>query len=149
MPVAVLERTAACDITAADRDSRHPGVGVKVQPPPAAPGDTDLVARLRAGDAAAFAHIVRAWSPAMIHVARYFVGSHASAEEAVQETWLAVIRGIDGFEGRSSLRTWVFHVLSNIARRQGVKESRTVLSSPVDGEDAGPTVDPARFRPPR
>lgn len=109
--------------------------------------DDDLVARLRAGDAEAFRHVVSAWSPVMLHVARSFVGSHASAEEAVQETWLAVIRGLDAFEGRSSLRTWVFGVLTNVARRQGVRESRTVPSSRFHDVDAGPTVDPGRFRP--
>ena len=110
-------------------------------------GDTELVDRLRAGDAAAFTGIVRGWSPAMIHVARQYVASHASAEETVQETWLAVIKGIDRFQGRSSLRTWVFHVLTNIARRQGTKESRTIPTSPVDDPDSGPTIDPNRFRP--
>lgn len=66
--------------------------------------DDDLVARLRSADAAAFAEIVRAWSPAMLHVARTMVSGHAAAEEAVQETWLAVIRGLSNFQGRSSLR---------------------------------------------
>jgi RNA polymerase sigma-70 factor (ECF subfamily) len=82
----------------------------------------------------------------MLHVARSFVGSHASAEEAVQETWLAVIRGLDRFEGRSSLRTWVFHTLVNIARRQGVREHRTVSVAELSGDAPIPTVDPRRFR---
>lgn len=115
--------------------------------PPDCPADGDLVARLRSGDAAAFNRVVRDWSPAMLHVARSFVASHASAEEAVQETWLAVIRGLDRFEGRSSLRTWVFHTLVNIARRQGVREHRTISVAELDGDARTPTVDPRRFRP--
>ena len=107
---------------------------------------TDLTARLRAGDAEAFGQIVRAWTPVMLHVARAFVSSHASAEETVQETWLALVKGLDTFEGRSSLRTWTFHVLANIARRQGVRESRTVSVAALDGTGGGPTVDGRRFR---
>ena len=147
MPVAVLDRTVWAGVVVTERDSGYPGVGMDVQSGPVLAGEEDLVDRLRLGDAAAFTGIVRGWSPAMIHVARQFVASHASAEEAVQETWLAVIKGIDGFQGRSSLRTWVFHVLANIARRQGSKESRTVPTSPVDDWGSGPTVDPNRFRP--
>ncbi len=100
--------------------------------------DPVLVARLRAGDEAAFAEIVRAWSPAMLRVARAHVRTTASAEEIVQEAWLGVLRSLDGFEGRSQLRTWVFRILVHTARRRGRVEART--------EDRGPTVDPARFR---
>ena len=83
----------------------------------------------------------------MLHVARSYVASRASAEEVVQETWLAVVRGLDGFEGRSSLRTWTFRVLANIARRQGVREYRVVASGqPADG-DPGRAVPADRFRP--
>ena len=114
---------------------------------PAVSGEEDLVGRLRAGDAAAFTSIVRGWSPAMIHVARQYVSSQASAEETVQETWFAVIKGIDRFQGRSSLRTWVFSILANIGRRQGSKEGRTVPTSPLDDPASGPTVDPNKFRP--
>ena len=124
----------------------HGAMGVSIESGPAAGPDTELVARLRARDGDAFRQVVVAWSPVMLHVARSFVGSHASAEEAVQETWLAVVRGLDRFEGRSSLRTWVFGVLNNVARRQGVRESRVMPSSRFHEEDAGPTVDPGRFR---
>ncbi|MGH8962869.1 MAG: RNA polymerase sigma factor [Jatrophihabitantaceae bacterium] len=121
--------------------------GVEIAAPRITDDDAQLVTRLRAGDSAAFREIVLAWSPVMVHVARTFVGSNATAEEVVQETWLAVIRGLDGFEGRSSLRTWAFRVLTNIARRQGVREHRVVVSSQFHDEDAGPTVPPDRFRP--
>jgi RNA polymerase sigma-70 factor (ECF subfamily) len=106
-----------------------------------------LLLRLRAGDPAAFRGIVEKWSPSMLQVARGFVRTQATAEEVVQETWLAVIRGLDGFEGRSSLRTWTFHILINLARRRGVQDSRQVPWSRQDDE-IGPTVDPARFRGP-
>lgn len=102
--------------------------------------DATVVDRLRAGDQAAFAAVVRQWSPAMLRVARAHVRTHASAEEVVQEAWLAVVRGLDGFEGRAQLRTWVFRILVNVARRRGRVDSRT------NAELGGPTVDPARFR---
>src|SRR3954453_13582171 len=108
--------------------------------------DTDLLQRLRAGDERAFGEIVREWSPLLLRVAGSFVTTHASAEECVQEAWLAVIRGLDGFEGRSRLRTWVVGIVVNIARRRGQRDGRTVPWTP-EGE-SGPTVDPRRFRPP-
>jgi RNA polymerase sigma-70 factor (ECF subfamily) len=110
-------------------------------------GDAELLRRLRAGDERAFREVVRAWSPMLLRVAGSFVTTHASAEECVQEAWLAVIRGLDGFQGRSRLRTWVVGILVNIARRRGQRDGR---SEPwAFAEDApGPTVDPRRFRPP-
>jgi RNA polymerase sigma-70 factor (ECF subfamily) len=102
--------------------------------------DAELLARLRAGEAAAFAAVVRAWSPAMLRVARAHVGSHAVAEEVVQEAWLGVVRALDGFEGRAQLRTWVFRILVHTARRRGGQEARR------PDVPAGPTVDPDRFR---
>ena len=102
--------------------------------------DVGQVARLRAGDRGAFEAVVRAWSPAMLRVARQYVHNHASAEEIVQETWLAVVRSLAGFEGRSTLRTWVFRILMNVARRRGRTESRIMI------ELDAPTVAPDRFR---
>jgi RNA polymerase sigma-70 factor, ECF subfamily len=110
--------------------------------------DADLVARLRGGDGAAFAAVLDAWSPGMLRVARTYVASDEAAEDAVQETWLAVIRGLDRFEGRSSLRTWVYRILINIAKSQGVRDRRTVAWSTLDADEHGPTVDPDRFRGP-
>jgi RNA polymerase sigma-70 factor, ECF subfamily len=113
------------------------------------PGDAPLVERLRTGDAEAFAEIVRAWSPMMLHVARMYVSTDASAQEVVQEAWLAVIQGLDKFEGRSSLRTWMLAILGNIGRSRGVREARSVpLSSLGPEEDDGPALDPDRFRGP-
>src|SRR3569623_644384 len=102
----------------------------------------ELLDRLRAGDRTAFAELVDAWSPMLLRVARLHVSTHASAEEVVQDTWLAVIRQLDRFEGRSSLRTWVFRILENRARSRGVQEARTLPWSsafPEEG-DRGPTV---------
>ncbi len=78
-------------------------------------------------------------------VARSFVRSEAVAEEVVQDTWLAVVRGLGPFEGRSSLRTWIFSILVNRARTRAVREARTVPFSTLAAESEGPTVDPARF----
>src|SRR3954470_19059104 len=88
--------------------------------------DESLVPALRAGDEAVFADLVDSWSRAMLHVARGYVSTQDSAQEVVQDTWLAVIRGLHGFEGRSSLRTWVFRILVNTAKTRGVRESRTL-----------------------
>ncbi len=108
-----------------------------------------LLCRLRRGDEQAFDQLVRAWSPRMLRLARGFVSTDASAQEVVQDTWLVVIRGLAGFEGRSSLRTWIFRILVNIAKTRGVKEQRTIpLSAVAADEDTGPTVDPSRFRGP-
>jgi RNA polymerase sigma-70 factor, ECF subfamily len=109
------------------------------------PGDGELVARLRAGDEAAFGLVLDAWSPGMLRLARSFVSTPDSAAECVQDTWLAVVEGIDRFEGRSALRTWVYRILVNTARRRGVREGRSVPWSSV-ADEIGPTVDPARFR---
>jgi len=102
--------------------------------------DPTLLAALRAGDEATFAAVVREWSPAMLRVARAHVRTHSSAEEVVQEAWLGVLRSLPGFEGRAQLRTWVFRILVNVARRRGRTEER------VNAELDGPTVDPDRFR---
>jgi RNA polymerase sigma-70 factor, ECF subfamily len=88
--------------------------------------DAALVEALRRGDEAAFAEIADRWGPALLRLARVHVPSRAVAEEVVQETWLAVLRGIDRFEGRSSLRTWVFGILLNLARTHGRRERRSL-----------------------
>lgn len=109
--------------------------------------DTEVVARLRAGDEAAFAGIVRAWSPAMLRVARAHVHSHATAEEVVQETWIGVIAGLDGFEERSSLKTWIFRILINRAMSRGKREKRVVPFSSLApaGEPEGEAPPADRF----
>lgn len=111
--------------------------------PRAAPssGD-DLVDRLRAGDPAAFREIADAWSPLMLRLARTFVSTEASAEDIVQETWLQMIRGLNAFEGRSSLRTWVLGILSNLAMSLGAREARSVPWSSVAPDSADLTPRP-------
>ena len=110
--------------------------------------DADVVARLRAGDQAAFRDLVTRNHTAMVRFASGYVPSTAVAEEVVQDTWIAVIRGIDGFEGRSSLRTWIFRILANQARTRGARERRTVPASSLAGELAEaeqPSVAVERF----
>jgi RNA polymerase sigma-70 factor, ECF subfamily len=111
--------------------------------------DEQLVAALRRGDADAFAMLVDRHCTAMIRVAMAYVPSRAAAEEAVQETWMAVMRGIERFEGRSSLKTWIFRILTNVAMKSGARERRSMpFSALAEAEDTGePTVDPDRFLP--
>jgi len=98
-------------------------------------------------DEATFAALIDAWSPGMLRSARAYVADDHTAQDVVQETWLGVLRGIDGFQQRSSLRTWVYRILVNKAKTRGVRDARTVPGlGVVDCEDHGPTVDPARFR---
>ncbi|MGH2793771.1 MAG: RNA polymerase sigma factor [Actinomycetota bacterium] len=107
-----------------------------------------LVAALRAGDEAAFMTLVERYGPSMLRVARTFVPSPAVAEEVVQEAWLGVLRGLDRFERRSSLKTWIFRILTNVAKTRGERESRSVPFSSLAGdESAEPAVDPSRFDP--
>jgi RNA polymerase sigma-70 factor, ECF subfamily len=103
-----------------------------------------LIAALRDGDEAVFAQLVDKHTPSMLRVARGYVPSHEIAEEVVQETWIALLKGIDTFEGRSSLRTWLFTVMINIAKARGVRERRD--SDAAIAAYTGGTVDPARFR---
>jgi RNA polymerase sigma-70 factor (ECF subfamily) len=111
--------------------------------------DDRLVAALRAGDPDAFATLLDRHEGAMVRVAMAYVPTRAAAEEVVQETWIAVMRGIDGFERRSSLKTWVFRILTNVAMRAGARERRSVpFSALAERENTGePSVDPARFLP--
>ncbi len=97
---------------------------------------------MRAGDERAFVALVESYNGSMLRLAGSFVPSRAVAEEVVQDTWLAVLRGLAAFEGRSSLRTWMFTILVNRARTTGTREQRTI---PI--ADAGPVVDASRFGP--
>jgi RNA polymerase sigma-70 factor (ECF subfamily) len=108
--------------------------------------DAELVAALRRGDQAAFAELVDGWGPAMLRLARLHVPSHAVAEEVVQETWLAVLRGLPRFEGRSSLRTWVFSILVNLARTRGQRERRVLPFAALRDRFHEPAVAPERFQ---
>jgi RNA polymerase sigma-70 factor (ECF subfamily) len=104
--------------------------------------DAELLRQLRAGDEQAFVTLVERYNGSMLRLAASFVPSRAVAEEVVQDTWLAVLRGLPAFQGRASLRTWMFAILVNRARTTGSREQRTI---PV--ADAGPVVDASRFGP--
>ena len=108
--------------------------------------DARLIAALRAGDEAAFAELVRTYGRSLQRFARMYVSSDAVAEDIVGEVWVAVLQGLERFEGRSSLRTWIFRIAANIAKTRGVRESRSVpLSSVSAAGDDEPAVDEARF----
>ena len=106
--------------------------------------ETALIAALREGDEAVFAQLVDQHTPSMLRVARGYVPSREIAEEVVQDTWIALVKGISNFEGRSSLRTWLFAVMINIAKARGLRERRDADAA-IAAYTRG-TVDPARFR---
>jgi RNA polymerase sigma-70 factor (ECF subfamily) len=108
------------------------------------PSDARLVDGLRAGDEEAFRSLMREYGAAMLRVAQMYVPSRAVAEEVVQEAWLGVLKGIGRFEGRSSLKTWLFRIVANTAKTRGVRESRSVPFSSLGGDDDA-AVDPDRF----
>jgi RNA polymerase sigma-70 factor, ECF subfamily len=112
--------------------------------------DARLIEGLRAGDEAAFRELVDAYGPMLMRLALMHVPSRAVAEEVVQETWLAVLNGIDRFEGRSSLKTWITSILLNTARTRGERERRVLPFSLLrrrgeEGRDE-PAVPPDRFQ---
>jgi RNA polymerase sigma-70 factor (ECF subfamily) len=109
--------------------------------------DLRLVERLRDGDEAAFTGLVAKHHGRLLWLARTFLSSPASAEEVVQDTWMAVLRGLHGFEGRSSLVTWIYRILANRARTRAVRDGRLVLFSDLERDGGGdePAVDPSRF----
>lgn len=115
---------------------------------PATPDEVDLLARLRAGDERAFETLVEQHHNTMITVARMYVKTHSAAEEVVQDAWLGVLRGLDGFEGRSSLKTWIMRIVANAALRRGARDARTVPFSSLEPEGTEAAVDPDRFRGP-
>jgi len=116
--------------------------------PSASEADLALVRALRAGDETAFMMLVERYQPSMLRIARMYVSTRAVAEEVVQDAWVGVLKGIGGFEGRSSLRTWILRILVNTAKTRGQRESRSVPFSSVWAAEAdGPSVEPDRFRP--
>jgi RNA polymerase sigma-70 factor (ECF subfamily) len=106
--------------------------------------DTALLSRLRAGDETAFEALVAQHDGALRRVARTFVRTDSAADDVVQETWLGVVRGLDQFEGRSTLRTWIFRILVNQARTRAVRDARSIPFSALE-QDEGPAVEPAAF----
>ncbi len=114
------------------------GVGVS-------PGDAVLVARLRDGDESAFEEAIALLSVPMLAVARGYVRSRSLAEEVVQEAWVAVLEGLDRFEGRSTLRTWTMRIVANIARDRAIREARTIPFSTFEADGDERAVDSERF----
>jgi RNA polymerase sigma-70 factor (ECF subfamily) len=111
------------------------------------PAESQLLEALRAGDEAAFAELVRSYHASLLRVARIFVSSRAAAEEVVQETWEAVLKGIDRFEGRSSLKTWIFSILANRAKTKAKRERRTIPFSELEPTRVPEAaLGPERFR---
>jgi len=111
--------------------------------------DEGLLLALRAGDDATFAALVDGWSGSMRRAARAHVSTDSSAEEVVQDTWLAVLHGLADFRGESSLRTWVYRILHNQAKRRGARERRVVPFASLGTDPADePVVDPSRFQGP-
>ncbi|HZQ82147.1 MAG TPA: sigma-70 family RNA polymerase sigma factor [Gaiellaceae bacterium] len=113
------------------------------------PSEEQLVAALRAGDEDAYRRIVRDWHPSLLRVAQIFVPTRALAEDVVAETWLRVLGALDRFEGRSTLRTWVFRILVNTAKTRAQREGRTIPFSALQDPARVPeaAVEPERFLP--
>ena len=111
--------------------------------------DERILAALRAGDEEAFGKLVREWHSSLLRVAQIFVPSRAVAEEVVQETWLRVLGALDRFEGRSSLKTWVFRILVNTAKTRAQREGRSIPFSALQDAARVPeaAVEPERFLP--
>jgi RNA polymerase sigma-70 factor, ECF subfamily len=106
--------------------------------------DLVLLDRLRAGDEEAFKALVARYDGALRRVARSYVRTDSAAADVAQETWLGVVRGLDGFEGRSSLRTWIFRILVNRARTRALRDARDLPFSALEQDDS-PAVEPSEF----
>ncbi|HEY5009783.1 MAG TPA: RNA polymerase sigma factor, partial [Acidimicrobiales bacterium] len=104
--------------------------------------DAELLESLLGGNESAFTELVRRYHPTLVKVARYYVANAASAEDVAQDTWIAVIKGAETFEGRSAFKTWLLRICANRARTTGVKEHRSI---PVDPNESGPSVSAHRF----
>jgi RNA polymerase sigma-70 factor (ECF subfamily) len=118
-------------------------------PPLAGPCDERrLLERLRGGEESAFVALVERHGPSLRRLARTYA-SESVADDVVQETWIAVLHGLDGFEGRASLRTWIIRILMNVARSRAERERRHVPFSAFTNPSGQPelSVDPERFRP--
>src|ERR671918_815045 len=113
-------------------------------------GESTLLTGLRRREEGAFEELISIYGSPLLRVAMIYTGSRAIAEEVVQETWLGVLRGLDRFEGRSSLRSWIVSILLNTARTRGKRERRMLpisfLSRRREEGGGGPTVDPDRFQ---
>jgi RNA polymerase sigma-70 factor (ECF subfamily) len=117
----------------------------------ASANDLTLIEALRCGDEMAFASVLDQYHASLVRLAMIYVSSRAVAEEVAQETWLGVLQGLDRFEGRSSLKTWIYRILTNRAKTRGQREARNVTFSDlvdIELDSDEPSVDPSRFNPP-
>ena len=112
--------------------------------PAATQQDLALVRALRAGDETAFMMLVERYQPAMLRVAQMYVSTRAVAEDVVQDAWVGVLKGLEGFEGRSSLRTWIFRILVNTAKTRGQREARSIPFSSVWTADPDAIIEKVR-----
>lgn len=108
--------------------------------------DRRIIAGLRAGDETTFVELLDTYQGSLVRVAMRYVPSRAVAEEVVQDTWIAVIEGIDRFEGRSTLKTWLYKILIYQSRARGERERRTIPMSALVDDDSTPSVPTERFR---
>lgn len=125
-------------------DDQTPTSGTGI--PTAPSDDARLLAALRAGDETAFAELVKKYQSAMVRLAMVYTGDRRVAEEVTQEAWLGVLRSLERFEGRSSLKTWIFTILTNRAKTRSQREGRSITFSDLADDDE-PTVSPERFNP--
>lgn len=121
---------------------RTPGPAAAFTPPR---DEAALIAGLRRRDESSFLDLVQRYHLGLVRLAQTFVPSHAIAEEVAQETWVGVLQGIDRFEERSSLKTWIFQILVNRAKTRGQREARNISFSALEPETGSPSVDPSRF----
>lgn len=131
-----------------EMDPVESGATISVRVSSAANEDAALVQRLRKRDDAAFVEIVQRHHGSLVRLAQSFVNNRAVAEEVAQETWVAVLQGIDRFEGRSSLKTWIFQILINRSKTRGGREARSINFSAMNdmnSESGYSSVDPSRF----
>jgi len=118
-----------------------------VDPRPGAVGDHELLVRLRAREESAFVTLIDSYGSVPLRIAMAYVPTRAVAEEVVQETWLGVLDGIDRFEGRSSLKHWVFRILTNTAKTRAIRERRsTPFSALAQGDGSNRAADEAEWR---
>lgn len=139
---------ASASASAVDTSSA-PAPGESPRGARASAEDTALVKRLLNGDEVAFTGLVEQYHGRLLRLAMVFVSDRASAEEVVQDTWLAVLTGLGSFEGRSGLKTWIFSILTNRAKTRGQRDKRSVPFSALSNQDREdePAVHPSRFKP--
>ena len=124
-------------------------MGAVNAPSPSTPDDDELVTRLRAGEEAAFRELLDRFDAPLRRAARTYVATDAAADEVVQDVWVGVLRGIDRFEQRSSLKTWIYRILMNIASTRGTRDKRSVPFASLgrdDDSDDTPAFSPERFQ---